>query len=134
MRPEFPGILLAVSILLGNALPLFAHHGFSQEFDGSKRVTLKGTITRVEWKNPHTYVYIDVKDQHGKVQRWALEGNPPILLTRVGWMREMLKPGAEITVFGFLPRETSDLAVANVAAGREVTLPDGHTLVFGIGR
>lgn len=134
MRPELLGTLLAVSFFLGNAFPLSAHHGFAQEFDGTKRVTLTGTITRVEWKNPHTYVYIDVKDQNGKVQRWALEGNPPILLTRVGWMREMLKPGAQITVFGFLPRETSDLAVANVAAGREVTLPDGQTLVFGIGR
>jgi hypothetical protein len=134
MRPAFLGILLAVIGIVGNAVPLLAHHGFAQEFDETRRIVLKGTITRVEWKNPHTYVYIDVKDQQGQVVRWALEGNPPNLLVRIGWMREMLRPGDQITVFGFLPKASSDLAIARVAAGREVTLPDGQTLVFGIGR
>jgi hypothetical protein len=134
MRPAILGILFALVALAGGIVPAAAHHGFAKEFDAAKAVTMKGTIRRVEWKNPHTYVYIDVKDRAGSVERWALEGNPPNLLMRIGWMRDMLKPGDEITVFGYLPKPTSELAIARIAAGREVTLSDGQKLVFGIGR
>lgn len=134
MKLGWIGVLLAFVVLAVSVLPVSAHHAFALEYDEGRSILLKGVITKVEWKNPHTYVYIDVKDPHGTVERWALEGNPPNLLIRIGWMREMLKPGDHITVFGYLPRMSSDLAIANVAAGRRVTLADGHTLVFGIGR
>ena len=134
MKPAWIGILLALVALAVSVLPVSAHHTFALDYDEGRSIRLKGTITKVEWKNPHTYVYIDVKGQRGAVEQWALEGNPPNLLARIGWMREMLKPGDQISVFGYLPKTGSDLAVARIAAGREVTLADGHTLIFGIGR
>src|SRR5205823_556055 len=91
-----------------------------------KPVTLKGTVTKVEWMNPHVYYYLDVKDSSGKVRNWAVEGAPPNVLYRRGWKKDSLKVGDVVTVEGFLPRQ----AGLHDINGRSVTLADGRK-VFG---
>lgn len=82
--------LAAVSSFLA-APPVFAHHSFTAEFDGKKEITVKGTVTKVEWTNPHIYFYVDVKDEDGQVVNWSFEGYPPSTLRREGWTREHVK-------------------------------------------
>ena len=114
-------------ILLAAALPLWAHHSFGAEFDADKPITLTGVITKVEWTNPHSYFYLDVKDKDGKVANWKFEGYPPNVLYRTGWKREVtMKDGDTITVFGLRARDGT-----NWAHSREVTLKDGKKLYFG---
>ena len=98
-------VLLAVS-------SSFAHHSFSAEFDSTKPVTLKGTITKVEWTNPHTYFYLDAKDENGKVGNWAVEGGAPNVLYRQGWKPNTLKVGDQVTVVGSRAKNGSNLANA----------------------
>src|SRR5215470_5669504 len=83
------------------AMPALAHHSFAAEYDGKQLITLSGTITKVEWTNPHIYFYIDVKDAGGKVTNWSLEGYPPNTLKRTGFSRELLKTGDQITVTAY---------------------------------
>ena len=99
---------------------LFAHHSNAAQFDSTKRITLKGEITKVEWTNPHAYIYVNVKDAGGKVTLWALEGFPPNTLLRTGWSQKDLKQGDEITFEACTARDGSPLALA-----REITLKDG---------
>jgi hypothetical protein len=106
---------------------LAAHHAASTKYDMNKPITLKGTVTLVEWKNPHIYYYLDVKDSAGKVTNWAVEGSTPNQLFRAGWRKDMLKPGTEITVQGFMARKEG-LTHIN---GRNVTLPDGRRIFAG---
>lgn len=87
MRIKVPGFLLAVFVLLG-AAPAFAHHGFAVEFDASKCMNLKGTLTGIDWENPHAYVHLDVKDDSGKTQAWRLEMITPNALKRNGTSRQ----------------------------------------------
>ena len=108
------------------AQPAFAHHAGATKYDEKKPVTLKGTVTKVEWMNPHIYYYIDVKDSSGKVINWAVEGAPPNVLYRRGWKKDSLKVGDVVTVEGFLPRQ----AGLHDINGRTVTLSDGRR-VFG---
>jgi hypothetical protein len=116
-----------VLTLLGAAVPAAAHHSFGVAFDASKTVTLTGTITRIEWTNPHTHVYADVKDQSGSIVNWKFEGYPPTVLARTGWRRDVtVKVGDTITMFGYRARDGS--AFAHL---REVTLADGKRLFFG---
>ncbi len=113
------GFFLAVA-------PAFTHHSFMAEFDQTKKVTLDGTVTKVEWQNPHTYFLVAVKDANGKTATWRLEtGSPSALIVR-GWTRETMKAGDHIVVHGYLSKETP-----NVAAARSVTMADGKTYFGG---
>jgi Family of unknown function (DUF6152) len=126
MKRNGLGLVLAAGVLSGTAVPAIAHHSFAAEFDANKPVTLMGTITKVEFQNPHIYFYIDVKEADGRVVNYAVEGGTPNQLRRQGWGRESLKVGETVTVEGFAARK----ADAHVVNGRTVILADGRR-VFG---
>lgn len=110
-------------LALGSALtlaPMWGHHSFAAQYDSNQLMTLTGTITKVEWTNPHIYIYIDVKDASGKVTNWGLEGYPPNTLKRTGFPRTDLKIGDTITITAYKAKDGS-----NTGAGREVTFGDG---------
>ena len=120
------GVLVAGLGLLVSALPVLAHHSFGAEYDTKKPVTLHGVVTRVEWFNPHARFSIDVKDESGKVTSWDLELASPNALRRLGWTKDFLQVGAEVTILGVLAKDGSKLATA-----RSVTLADGRKMVAG---
>jgi len=115
------GVLVAVAGLLVSALPVLAHLSFAAEYDADKPVTLKGTVTRIEWTNPHARFYVDVRTENGALTNWNLELASPNALLRRGWTRKSLNVGDEVTVQGSLARDGSKMANARV-----VTLADGH--------
>jgi hypothetical protein len=118
--------LLALALATQIA-PAVAHHSFGVAFDANQTVTLTGTITKIEWTNPHTHIYADVKGDARRVVSWKFEGYPPTVLSRTGWKREVtIKVGDTITMFGYRARDGS--AFAHL---REVTLADGKRLFFG---
>ncbi|HLI83366.1 MAG TPA: DUF6152 family protein [Bryobacteraceae bacterium] len=123
-----PGILAALtfSALFVAAAPVSAHHSFAAEYDSKQLITLKGVLTKVEWTNPHAYIYLDVKDESGKVTTWSLEGYPPNTLKRTGFARDLLKVGDELTVTAY---KAKDATVTGAA--REVTFPDGTKKFLG---
>ena len=96
---------LGVLSVLPAAAPLLAHHSFAAEYDAKKPIELKGTITKVDWMNPHVYFYIDVKDDSGKIANWAFEMGPPRLLERGGWKKSTMKEGDEVIVSGTLAKD-----------------------------
>jgi hypothetical protein len=102
---------------------LSAHHSFAAEFDANRPVKLKGTVTKIEWMNPHAYFYIEVKDESGKVTHWGLEMGSPNGLMRQGWTRNSMKIGDEIVVEGSQAKDGSDIANA-----RSVVLGSGERL------
>ena len=111
-------VLLLVALL---------HHSFGAEYDVNQPITLTGTLTAIEWTNPHTHFYLDVKDASGKVVNWKLEGYNPSVLVRTGWRKDVtMKVGDTITVFGWRARDGG-----NWAHSREITLPSGKKMFFG---
>jgi len=108
------------------ATRLLAHHSFAAEFDASKRVTLKGVVSKVDWRNPHIYVYLQVKDDRGNVTEWACEGGPPNVLLRQGWSRTTVKEGDEVTIDGAVAKDSS-----NRCNSRFVLLSDGRKVLAG---
>ena len=97
-------LLVAGFGLLFSSVPLAAHHSFEAEYDFNKPMKVSGTVTKMEWMNPHAHFYVDVKDENGKVTNWNFElGAIPVLLKQ-GWKRDSLKPGDEVTVEGFLAK------------------------------
>jgi hypothetical protein len=117
---------LAGLALMIASIPLAAHHSFAAEYDSAATVTLTGVVSKVEWTNPHAYIYIDVKDENGKVVTWGMEGYPPNTLTRTGFTRHVVSEGDHITITGFRARDN-----ATRAAAREVTTSEGKKFNFG---
>ena len=101
-----------VVLALSATVPVLAHHSFSAEFDGSKAVKLTGEVTKLEWSNPHAYLYLDVKDASGNVSNWKIELGSPNNLTRLGWKRVSVQVGDQVTVEGSLGRYQPNLANA----------------------
>jgi hypothetical protein len=116
----------AALLVLAAAMPAAAHHSFAGEYDGSKAVTVTGTVTRSEWTNPHARFYVDKKEADGSITKWEFELGSPNILIRYGFTREMLKIGSEVTVEGFQARDGSRLANAKI-----VKFPDGKVLSAG---
>lgn len=127
MRMKWTILVGVVGAFVWSAtLPISGHHAFSAEFDADKPVEMTGTIVKMEWVNPHTWLHIDVKDKSGQVQRWMIEGGPPTTLLRRGLTRQSLKIGAEVNVTGFLAK-----AGGNKANGRDITFQNGEKLFLG---
>jgi|SRR5215471_5503625 len=123
MKSRVLAVLVAAVALSASAVPVFAHHSFAAEFDTAKPVNLTGVVTKVEWMNPHTYFYVDVKDaQSGKVTNWACEMGSPNGLTRQGWTRNTLKVGMVVSLEGTQAKDGTKRANA-----RNVTV-DGKKL------
>jgi hypothetical protein len=106
---------MILSLMLVGAVagvPVMAHHSFAAEYDAKKPVTLKGTVTKVDWRNPHVYFFMDVEDEAGKPTNWALEMGPPAGLQRAGWTKNTMKVGDEVTVEATRAKDGSNLANA----------------------
>jgi len=121
-------LLLVGAIVLGVSAAAAAHHAFAAEFDATKPVKFRGTVTKMLWVNPHAWIYVDVKRDDGTVEEWMIEAGTPNTLLRRGFTKESLQPGTEILIDGYQAKDG-----ARRANGRDVTLPDGKTLFLGSG-
>ena len=119
-------ILLAGAGLVLTAVPMAAHHAFAAEFDARKPIKLRGTVVKMEWINPHSWIHIDVKRPDGKVERWMIEGGPPNALYRRGFTKDSLPVGTDILVEGFRAKDGS-----NRGNGRDLTFSNGKKLFLG---
>jgi hypothetical protein len=125
MKAKF-AVATALLGLVSSAAPLLAHHSFAAEYDSTKKVNITGTVTKVEWMNPHARFYVDVKDESGKVTNWNFElGAIPVLLKQ-GWRKESLKVGDQVSVEGSRAKDGS-----NSANAQRVMLPDGRRVFAG---
>lgn len=116
----------AVLVLLLVPVSLLAHHAFAAEFDRAKPVKVQGMVAKVEWTNPHIWIYVDTKDDKGAVVRWQCEGGSPNTLTRQGWRKDSLKEGDQVTIDGYRAKDGS-----NTCNSGSVTLADGKRLFAG---
>jgi hypothetical protein len=117
---------LLVLALSASVLPMEAHHSFAAEYDASKAVRITGVISKVEWTNPHSYLYIDVKDDHGNLLTWTCEGGAPNALSRRGFRKNDIKIGDTVTIDGYGAKDGSHLIDA-----RRITLTDGRSFYSG---
>ena len=126
LQKSMMGLTRSVACALGIvvlACPLSAHHGFESRYDINKKVTITGSITKVEWENPHVHCYLDVKDANGAVVHYVIEGGAPRNLNRHGWTVDTLKIGDTVTILGYMSRDGT-----NTVSGLRVTLPNGQKL------
>src|SRR5215510_15815401 len=126
MRTKLTAAIVGAGLLLLAAAPVWAHHAFAAEFDVSKPVKLKGTVIKMEWINPHSWIHINVKGNDGKVVPWMVEGGSPNTLLRLGFTKEALPVGSEIVVDGYQAKDSS-----NRATGMDITFSDGKNLFLG---
>jgi Family of unknown function (DUF6152) len=120
------GMPVAIAMTMFLAPAALAHHSFAAEYDANKPVTLTGTVTKMAWINPHSWIYIDVTKADGSVEKWAVEAGPPGTLIRAGFTKESMVPGTVIVVNGYRAKDG-----ALRANGRDITLPDGKLLFVG---
>ena len=125
MRNKLMTVVASAALLLA-AVPLFAHHSFSAEFDQKKQVSLEGKVVMMEWVNPHSWLHIDVTTPEGKVERWKIEGGSPSVLFRKGWNRDSLPAGTKVKVIGFQAKDGSLRA-----SSRDLQFPDGRKMDLG---
>jgi hypothetical protein len=116
----------ALLLLTGTAAPVSAHHAFAAEFDADKPIRLEGTVSKMEWINPHAWVHIDVLKPDGTVEKWMIEGGTPNTLLRRGFTKKSLLPGQKIIVDGYQAKDGS-----LKGNGRNLTFPDGRKLFMG---
>src|SRR5512132_2981831 len=127
MRSKLVSLVAGTAFVLAiAAVPVLAHHSFAAEFDAKQPVKLRGTVTKMEWINPHAWIHVDVKKEDGTVDEWMVEAGTPNTLLRRGLTRDALKPGTEIIVDGYQSKDGSLRA-----NGRDLTLPNGQTLFLG---
>jgi hypothetical protein len=126
MRNMKFAVVAAGALMLLASVPAIAHHSFAAEFDATKPIKLTGTVTKIEWMNPHAYFYIDVKEADGKVTNWGMEMGSPNGLMRQGWSRNSMKIGQEVTVEGSRAKDGS-----NIGNARSVVLSGGQRLFAG---
>jgi hypothetical protein len=123
------GTVVVAALMLpgiGMIVPASAHHAFAAEYDAKKHVVLKGTVTKMEWINPHAWIHIDVKKPDGTVENWGFEAGTPNVLFRRGFTRQSLTIGTEVKIDGYQAKDGT-----HRGNGRDITLPDGRTLFMG---
>ena len=118
MQRLWAALLTGAALLIG-AVRVLAHHSFAAQYDAARPIELKGTVTKVEWTNPHARFYIDVQDASGKIENWNFEMASPNVLSRNGWRKDTLKIGSTITVGGYLARQGERMAIAGSLTGAD---------------
>jgi len=125
MRIKLSVVVAAIGLLL-MAVPVWAHHAFNSEFDAKKPIKLRGTVTKMEWINPHAWIHVQVKKPDGTIEKWMIEAGTPNTLFRRGFTKSSLPAGTEVLVDGYQSKDGSLRA-----NGRDLTLPNGQTLFLG---
>ena len=126
MRKKLAVLIAGIGWIVAAEAPLLAHHAFAAEFDARKPVKVEGTVSKLQWTNPHTWIHVDVKRPDGTVENWAVEVGTPTVLFRRGFTKTSLAPGTKVVVDGYQARDGS-----RRANGRDITLPDGRRLFVG---
>jgi len=127
MRRKLVVVAAGVGLVLaGAAVSVSAHHAFAAEFDADRPINFEGTVTKMEWVNPHVWIHMDVEKDDGSTESWAFEGGTPNVLFRRGFTKQSLLPGTTILVDGYQAKDGT-----NRANGRDITFPDGTKLFLG---
>ena len=126
MRRRCALVIAGTGLLLAATVPVAAHHAFAAEFDAKKPLQLRGTVTKMEWINPHAWIHVDVKKPDGTIEEWMVEAGTPNTLLRRGFTKDSLKAGTEVVVDGYQSKDGSLRA-----NGRDITLPNGQVLFLG---